>query len=163
MAERERIVIIDDSANDLQVTRRFLERNGYDVSVATSGEEGLTLAAKITPDATTIGKALKGKLSLSGLAAGFDAVFAPVLAGIRDRALTSDLPLIGPGIANAAQFLLDLKNNFDTALTNASGLVNDVMHRYGTNEHVAASLELFASVALLFYYILRIFSLSRND
>ena len=40
---------------------------------------------------------------------------------------------------------------------------SNIMHRYGTNEHVAASLELFASVALLFYYILRIFYLSRND
>jgi FtsH-binding integral membrane protein len=34
---------------------------------------------------------------------------------------------------------------------------SNVIHRFGTNEHVAASLELFASVALLFYYILRIF------
>jgi FtsH-binding integral membrane protein len=40
---------------------------------------------------------------------------------------------------------------------------SNVMHHYGTNEHVAASLELFASVALLFYYILRIFYMSRND
>ena len=60
MAERERIVIIDDSANDLQVTRRFLERSGYDVSAATSGEEGLTLAAKITPDAMVIDYRMPG-------------------------------------------------------------------------------------------------------
>ena len=26
---RERIVLIDDSANDLQVTKRFLERRGF--------------------------------------------------------------------------------------------------------------------------------------
>ncbi|MGB3612929.1 MAG: Bax inhibitor-1 family protein [Elainellaceae cyanobacterium] len=31
-----------------------------------------------------------------------------------------------------------------------------VMHHYSTGQHVAASLELFASVALLFWYILRI-------
>src|SRR5436309_3283538 len=37
----ERIVVIDDSANDLQVTRRFLERNGYLVDGATSGQEAL--------------------------------------------------------------------------------------------------------------------------
>lgn len=60
MAERERIVIIDDSANDLQVTRRFLERSGYDVSAATSGEEGLALAAKITPDAMVIDYRMPG-------------------------------------------------------------------------------------------------------
>ena len=40
---------------------------------------------------------------------------------------------------------------------------SNIMHRYSTNEHVAASLSLFASVALLFYYILRIFMFSRND
>src|SRR5947209_8642159 len=60
MTERERIVVIDDSANDLQVTRRFLERNGYDVSAATSGEEGLALAAKITPDAIVIDYRMPG-------------------------------------------------------------------------------------------------------
>jgi serine phosphatase RsbU (regulator of sigma subunit) len=48
---RERIVLIDDSANDLQVTKRFLERHGFDVSAATSGEEGLALAQAITPAA----------------------------------------------------------------------------------------------------------------
>ena len=31
-----------------------------------------------------------------------------------------------------------------------------VLHHYQTNQHVAASLELFASVALLFWYVLRI-------
>jgi serine phosphatase RsbU (regulator of sigma subunit) len=51
---RERIVVIDDSANDLQVTRRFLERKGYFVSGATSGEEGLALAARLTPDAVVV-------------------------------------------------------------------------------------------------------------
>jgi serine phosphatase RsbU (regulator of sigma subunit) len=60
MVKRERIVIIDDSANDLQVTRRFLERNGYDVSAAASGEEGLALAAKITPDAIVIDYRMPG-------------------------------------------------------------------------------------------------------
>ena len=31
-----------------------------------------------------------------------------------------------------------------------------IMHHYSKNQYVAASLELFASVALLFWYILRI-------
>ncbi|MEA2337867.1 MAG: phosphoserine phosphatase RsbU/P [Thermoanaerobaculia bacterium] len=43
--------MIDDSANDLQLTKRFLERRGFDVSAATSGEEGLALAQAITPAA----------------------------------------------------------------------------------------------------------------
>ncbi len=34
---------------------------------------------------------------------------------------------------------------------------SNILHRYNTNQHVAASLSLFASVALLFWYIIRIF------
>ncbi|MBA2335765.1 MAG: Bax inhibitor-1/YccA family protein [Pyrinomonadaceae bacterium] len=35
---------------------------------------------------------------------------------------------------------------------------SNVLHRFNTNQHVAASLTLFASIALLFWYILSIFS-----
>ena len=35
---------------------------------------------------------------------------------------------------------------------------SNVLHRFNTKQHVAASLTLFASVALLFWYILSIFS-----
>jgi FtsH-binding integral membrane protein len=38
---------------------------------------------------------------------------------------------------------------------------SNILHRYNTNQHVAASLSLFASVALLFWYILRITSSRR--
>ena len=54
MDKRQRIVIIDDNANDLQVTRRFLERRGYDAVPAHSGEEGLRLAAQLLPDAIVV-------------------------------------------------------------------------------------------------------------
>ena len=41
---------------------------------------------------------------------------------------------------------------------------SNVMHHYGTDQHVSAALELFASVALLFWYVLRIFmSVGRDD
>src|SRR5262249_13640374 len=50
----ERIVVIDDNANDLQVTRRFLERKGYIVCGATSGEEGLALVTSVVPDAVLV-------------------------------------------------------------------------------------------------------------
>ena len=40
---------------------------------------------------------------------------------------------------------------------------SNVMHRYGTNEHVAASMALFGSAAMLFYYILRIFMIARDE
>ena len=39
---------------------------------------------------------------------------------------------------------------------------SNILHKYRTEQHVAASLSLFASVALLFWYILRIFMGSRN-
>lgn len=51
MEKRQRIVVIDDNANDVQVTRRFLERRGYDAVTALSGEEGLQLARQSLPDA----------------------------------------------------------------------------------------------------------------
>lgn len=55
MAEQSpRIVLIDDSANDLAVTKRFLERRGYDVATALSGEEGLQLIAQTLPDAVVV-------------------------------------------------------------------------------------------------------------
>jgi FtsH-binding integral membrane protein len=38
---------------------------------------------------------------------------------------------------------------------------SNILHRYNTNQHVAAALSLFASVALLFWYILRITSSRR--
>jgi FtsH-binding integral membrane protein len=41
---------------------------------------------------------------------------------------------------------------------------SNILHHYRTDQHVAASLSLFASVALLFWYILRFFmSLSSDD
>jgi FtsH-binding integral membrane protein len=40
---------------------------------------------------------------------------------------------------------------------------SNIIHRYGTNEHVAASMALFGSAAMLFYYILRIFMIARDE
>ena len=40
---------------------------------------------------------------------------------------------------------------------------SNVLHHYGTDQHVSASLELFASVTMLFWYILRVFMLTSND
>ncbi len=39
---------------------------------------------------------------------------------------------------------------------------SNVMHHYRTDQHVAAALALFASVALMFYYVLRLFLSSRE-
>lgn len=60
MPDRERIIVIDDNANDLAVTRRFLDRKGYDVTIASSGEEGLELANRIAPDAFVVDYRMPG-------------------------------------------------------------------------------------------------------
>src|SRR5438132_8243152 len=56
----ERIVVIDDNANDLQVIRRVLERNRYVVQTATSGEDGIALGARIPPDAFIVDYRMPG-------------------------------------------------------------------------------------------------------
>jgi FtsH-binding integral membrane protein len=40
---------------------------------------------------------------------------------------------------------------------------SNIIHRYNTNQHVAASLNLFASVALMFWYVLRILMITRDE
>jgi FtsH-binding integral membrane protein len=40
---------------------------------------------------------------------------------------------------------------------------SNILHHYGTDDHVAASLELLADVVLLFYHILRVLILTRDD
>src|SRR5262249_13982129 len=74
----------------------------------------------ITPDPTTIAGDTTANASigqaLSGLSSAVDALLGPVLDGVDANVLASDLPLIGPGIAQAATFLRDLKNDFVSAL-----------------------------------------------
>jgi CheY-like chemotaxis protein len=60
MDKRQRIVVIDDNANDLAVTRRFLERRGYDAVPASSGEEGIRLAGQLLPDAIIVDYRMPG-------------------------------------------------------------------------------------------------------
>ena len=60
MDARQRIVIIDDNANDLAVTRRLLERHGYDVVTAQSGEDGLRVAGEVLPDAIVVDYRMPG-------------------------------------------------------------------------------------------------------
>jgi DNA-binding response OmpR family regulator len=46
VTERGRIVVIDDEASLLEVVRRYLERDGYTVSVSATGTAGLEVAAR---------------------------------------------------------------------------------------------------------------------
>ena len=70
-------------------------------------------------------------------------------------------------IVSGAIFGFSLGNIFAFVMVAFAGgaiLYNtsNILHRYNTNQHVAASLALFASVALLFWYILQIF-MGRDD
>ena len=40
---------------------------------------------------------------------------------------------------------------------------SNIMHHYHPSEHVAAALALFAAVALMFWYVLRIFLITRDE
>ncbi len=79
---------------------------------------------------------------LSFLALGL--VFAAVIGGF-----SLGLVFAFAMVALAAGFII-----YDTS---------NIIHHYRTDQYVSASLELFASVALLFWYILRIFMSSRSD
>jgi len=69
-------------------------------------------------------------------------------------------------IVASSLFGFTLGNLFAFAMVAFAGTAilyntSNVLHRFNTNQHVAAALTLFASVALLFWYILRIFSSRR--
>ena len=40
---------------------------------------------------------------------------------------------------------------------------SNVMHRYHPTQHVGAALALFASVAMMFFYVLRLLMMSRDE
>ena len=70
-------------------------------------------------------------------------------------------------IAGAVLFGFTLGTLFSVvmiALAGASILydTSNVLRHYPTDRHVAASLQLFASVALMFWYVLRLLMLSRD-
>ena len=49
MTDNNRIVVIDDELSVQEVVKAYLEEDGYDVSVAGNGAEGLALAARVSP------------------------------------------------------------------------------------------------------------------
>ncbi len=122
----------------------------------------LFLAAYASGDSTVIMKA--GIVSL-GLFAGLTFTvlvtksdfswLAPILA-------IGGFAALGFIIASAI-FGFTLGNVFAFVMVAFAGTsilyqTSNVLHRFNTNQHVAAALTLFASVALLFWYILTIFS-----
>jgi DNA-binding response OmpR family regulator len=49
VSDNHRIVVIDDEPSVQEVVKAYLEKDGYDVSVAGNGAEGLALAERVKP------------------------------------------------------------------------------------------------------------------
>ena len=54
------ILIVDDSPTEVHVYQGYLEKNGHQVSVATSGEEGVEKAKEVLPDLILIDVVMPG-------------------------------------------------------------------------------------------------------
>lgn len=57
---RERILVVDDEEDILELVKYNLAKNGYDVTCVTSGEEGLTTAINSMPDLIVLDLMLPG-------------------------------------------------------------------------------------------------------
>lgn len=105
--------------------------------------------------------ALLGGLTLAVFVSGKDFSFMGPVLWIGS--------LLAMGLVIAAVifgFSLGLVFSFAMVALAAGFIIYDtsnIIHHYRTNQHVAASLELFAAVALLFWYILQIFMSSREN
>src|SRR5262249_28516077 len=84
----------------------------------------------ITPDPRTIASDIAGSISLSnalrGAASAVNGLLGPVLDDVDADVLSDDLPLIGPGLAKAAHFLSDLKNDFVSAMNTVADTLDSV-------------------------------------
>jgi FtsH-binding integral membrane protein len=126
----------------------------------------LFMAQKQTGDGEII---IKAGIITAGLFGGLTAV---VFLSRKDFSFLGPILAIGGFvalgfIAASLLFGFSLGNLFAFVMVAFAGgaiLYNtsNILHRYRTDQHVAASLSLFASVALLFWYIVRIFMSSRN-
>lgn len=63
-----RILVIDDEAYARQLVRVLLEKEGYEVTAATSADEGLRLIRETRPDLVTLDLMMPGRDGLDMLA-----------------------------------------------------------------------------------------------
>ncbi|MCP3957680.1 MAG: response regulator [bacterium] len=81
-ARGETVLVIDDDATTLDLTQRFLVREGFEVITAASGAEGLQLALDAKPSAITLDVMMPG---MDGWA---------VLSELKKNSATADIPVI---------------------------------------------------------------------
>ena len=93
------ILVVEDNPKNLKLIRAILEHSGYDVVEATSGEEGVRLAAEASPDLILMDLQLPGidgaealrqiRSAQDGPAVPVVAVTAFAMTDDRDRAFAS--------------------------------------------------------------------------
>jgi signal transduction histidine kinase/DNA-binding response OmpR family regulator/CHASE3 domain sensor protein len=77
-----RILVVEDEPTIAQVIRRYLERGGYQVTVAATGEDGLRAARTQRPDLITLDVMLPGADGLT------------VLEWLKSDEATADIPVV---------------------------------------------------------------------
>ncbi|MDH5183476.1 MAG: response regulator [Gammaproteobacteria bacterium] len=73
------ILIVDDSPTEIHVMKNILEKNGYEASFATNGEEGVEKTKEIMPDLVLMDVVMPG---LNGFQATRELSKNPDTAGI---------------------------------------------------------------------------------
>jgi serine phosphatase RsbU (regulator of sigma subunit) len=105
----ERIVIIDDNARDAAIVRRMLERSGFHVHYAASGEEGLGIIRREPPDAVLVDYRMPG---LDGY---------EVCRRIKSDPATQNIPVLMLTGADSARNLVEgLESGADDYVTKAA-------------------------------------------
>lgn len=82
MAQKKKILIVDDNDDIVTTYRVVLDRMGYEVAVARNGIECLEMIGEVEPDLVLLDVLLPG---LSG---------SEVCRSIKDTARTTDIPVI---------------------------------------------------------------------
>jgi FtsH-binding integral membrane protein len=125
----------------------------------------LLLIAQVTADGVVQSAALVTLLGFAGLTAVVFATGADLsfLGGVLRWAFVVALLLVVAGVV----FGFELGTFFSVAMIALAGGAilydtSNVLHRYPEDRYVAAALELFSSVALMFWYVLRLFLASRD-
>ena len=120
---RERILVVEDNPLNLKLVRDVLDAAGYDVLEATSGEEGLRVAAEQTLDLVLMDLQLPGidgtetlhRLRQDGLGPGVPVVAVTAFAMAEDHAQAEragfdayvEKPISVRGLVHQVRELLD--------------------------------------------------------
>ena len=82
----QKILIVEDNANNRNLLLDVLSFHGYEVSAASDGQEGVNLARKMLPDLVLMDIQMPG---MDGMTAGSILKGDPVTRGLKIIALTS--------------------------------------------------------------------------